>query len=76
MTEVLSRLAYSKSTLHLRINNGLMAPPVNLGGRKVAWPEREIDQLIAATIKAQSPDEITECVKQLIVERGSLSLTA
>ncbi|HCH5588344.1 TPA: AlpA family phage regulatory protein [Vibrio parahaemolyticus] len=71
-TEVLARLSYSKSTLHSRIAMGLMTPPVNLGGRKVAWPEHEIQLIIAATIKAQSSNEIAQCVNQLIAERNSL----
>lgn len=74
-SDVLSRLAYSKSTLHARINSGMMTPPVSQGSRKVAWPEHEIDKIIATTINATSPDDIKACVNKLMDDRKLLLST-
>jgi prophage regulatory protein len=66
---VLGRLSVSKSTLHNRVNDGLMVPPVSTGARSVAWPRHEIDSLIDAQIAGKSPDEIRLLVKVLIGQR-------
>jgi len=62
----------SKSAHYEDIQNGLMTPGVNLGGRSVAWPEDEIIAINNALIAGKSKDEIKELVKKLIADRKTL----
>lgn len=62
----------SKSAHYEDIQNGLMTPPVNLGGRSVAWPEDEVVAINAALIAGKTKDEIKELVKKLIADRKTL----
>lgn len=59
----------SRSTLYLRINQGLWPKPVNLGGRAVGWPESEIAAVNAARIAGKSSEEIRQLVVKLEASR-------
>lgn len=59
----------SRSTLYLRISQGLWTKPVAIGSRSVAWPESEVITLNAARIAGKSNDEIRELVQQLEKDR-------
>ena len=70
---VIRKFGISKSTLHLRIQNGLIPPPINLGGfRAVGWVDNELDATLAAMIAGQSKEEIKNLVQSLIEQRKSL----
>lgn len=60
---------YSRSTLYLRISQGLWTRPVSLGPRAVGWPAGEVAALNAARIASKSDDEIRRLVTQLHVAR-------
>ena len=66
---VLTGFGISKSTLHNRINDKLVTPPISIGPRSVAWPSNEIESLIAAQIAGKTPDEIRLLVKVLVEKR-------
>ncbi len=59
----------SRSTIYLRIKDGLWTKPLSLGGRSVGWPENEAVVLNAARIAGKSDDEIRDLVKELEAER-------
>ena len=59
----------SRSTLYLRIAQGLLTKPVSLGGRAVGWPAQEIALLNAARIAGKSNDDIKELVAKLELDR-------
>lgn len=40
---VKARTGLSRSTIYLRISEGLFPKPISLGGRAVGWVESEID---------------------------------
>ena len=61
----------SRSTLYLRISQGLWTKPINLGFRSVGWPSTEISALNAARIAGKSNDEIRHLVKQLEANRST-----
>jgi len=61
----------SKSTLHLRINEGVIAPPVPIGDRAVAFVRTEIMAVITAQIAGCSKDEIRSLVTELVAQRQS-----
>ncbi len=60
---------YSRSTIYLRIAQGLWSPPVHLGARAVGWPAREVEALNAARIAGRSDEEIRALVGRLMAER-------
>jgi len=69
---VINRTALSRSTLHLRVKQGLLTPPVRLSSRCSVWPEHEISAINAARIAQKSDDEIRTLVKQLQEKRVAL----
>ena len=64
---------YSRSTIYLRIAQGLWTKPVSLGARAVGWPDHEIAALNAARISGKTDDEIRELVIKLEASRKSAS---
>lgn len=59
----------SRSTLYLRISEGLWTKPISLGGRSVGWPASEIETLNAARIAGKTDDDIRQLVLALEKER-------
>ena len=53
---------YSRSTIYLRISQGLWPRPIHLGARAVGWPAREVVALNAARIAGRSDEEIRTLV--------------
>jgi prophage regulatory protein len=66
---VLKESGLSRSTLYLRISQGLWTKPVSLGGRTVGWPASEIHTLNAARIAGQTDSEVRALVQNLQVDR-------
>lgn len=60
---------YSRSTLYLRITQGLWPRPVRLGPRAVGWPAGEVAAINAARIAGKSDDEIRALVATLQAAR-------
>ncbi len=61
----------SRSTLYLRIQQGLFTRPVRLGQRSVGWPATEIAAINAARISGQTDEEIRALVVKLEAARKS-----
>ena len=59
----------SRSTIYLRIQQGLWPKPVKLGPRSVGWPESEVSALNAARIAGMLDGEIRALVTQLEAAR-------
>jgi prophage regulatory protein len=66
----------SRSTIYLRIQQGLWPKPVKLGARSIGWPSSEVSAINAARIAGMSDDEIRALVVKLETARKSSSLTA
>lgn len=62
---------YSRSTIYLRIAQGLWPRQISLGPRAIGWPAHEIEALNAARISGKTDDEIRELVRQLESARKS-----
>lgn len=56
---------YSRSTIYLRIAQGLWTKQVRLGPRCVGWPAHEVAALNAARIAGKSDEEIRTLVTAL-----------
>jgi len=69
MPAVKSESGLSRSTIYLRVSQGLWTKPVSLGARAVGWPSDEIDLLNASRISGKSDDEIRDLVTKLEAAR-------
>ena len=69
--QVQAESGYSRSTIYLRISQGLWPRPISLGARAVGWPAGEVDALNAARIASKSDAEIRALVTKLQTARGS-----
>jgi prophage regulatory protein len=70
---ILTSTGLSRSTIYLRIAQGVYTKPVSLGGRAVGWPADEVVALNAARIAGKPDTEIRELVTQLEVARKAVA---
>ena len=73
LPDVKAATGLSRSTLYLRIANGVFPHPVSLGGRAVGWPAHEVAALNAARIAGKPDNEIRELVVQLEAARKAVA---
>lgn len=66
---VKTETGYSRSTIYLRISQGLWTKQVSLGPRCVGWPAHEVTALNAARIAGKTDDEIRALVLKLEAAR-------
>lgn len=64
----------SRSTIYLRIEQGLWPRPVRLGPRAVGWPAGEVAALNAARIAGRTEDDIRSLVGRLERVRTSVAV--
>lgn len=69
--QVEAETGYSRSTIYLRIAQGLWPKPVSLGARAVGWPAGEVSALNAARIAGRSDEEIRALVARLEADRST-----
>jgi prophage regulatory protein len=63
---------YSRSTIYLRIAQGLWTKQISLGARAVGWPAGEVDALNAARIAGKTDAEIRALVLRLEAARTGI----
>jgi prophage regulatory protein len=68
---VKSESGLSRSTLYLRMSQGLWPKAVSLGARAVGWPSDEVAAVNAARIAGKSDSEIRALVAKLEAGRKS-----
>jgi prophage regulatory protein len=61
----------SRSTIYLRISQGLFTKPVSLGARAVGWPAQEVLAINAARIAGKPEADIRALVAKLHAHRGA-----
>ena len=66
---IIASTGLSRSTVYLRISQGVFTKPVSLGARAVGWPASEVAALNAARIAGKSDEEIRELVGTLEAAR-------
>jgi prophage regulatory protein len=74
LPSVKSESGLSRSTLYLRITQGLWTKPISLGGRSVGWPASEVIALNAARIAGKSDTEVRELVRSLESDRKKVPI--
>jgi prophage regulatory protein len=68
---VKAQSGYSRSTIYLRMSQGLWTRAVSLGARAVAWPAGDVVALNAARIAGKSEAQIRALVLKLEAARRS-----
>ncbi len=66
---VKSQSGLGRSTIYLRIAQGLWTKPVNLGARAVGWPSNEVTAINAARIAGKTDEEVRALVVELEAAR-------
>ena len=66
---VRSESGLSRSTIYLRIAQGLWTKPISLGARAVGWPSSEVAAINAARIAGKTDEEIRKLVVKLEAAR-------
>ncbi|MHB1292589.1 MAG: helix-turn-helix transcriptional regulator [Sulfuricella sp.] len=66
---VKSESGLSRSTIYLRIAQGLWTKPVSLGARAVGWPSGEVAAINAARIAGKTEEEVRALVVKLEAAR-------
>jgi prophage regulatory protein len=69
ISAVKSESGLSRSTIYLRIAEGLWTKPVSLGARAVGWPSDEVESINAARIAGKSDEEVRILVAKLEAAR-------
>jgi prophage regulatory protein len=59
----------AKGTIRNRIIDGLLPPPIDLGGRAVGWIESECLIVLEAMIAGKPQEQIKALVQELIKQR-------
>ena len=70
---VKNQSGYSRSTIYLRVTQGLWTKQIVLGPRCIGWPADEVAALNAARIAGKTDAEIRELVARLHAKRASLA---
>lgn len=73
LPDVKSESGLSRSTLYLRITQGLWTKPISLGGRAVGWPSSEVAAINAARIAGQPDQDIRALVARLESARHAVA---
>lgn len=71
--QVEAETGYSRSTIYLRIAQGLFIKPVSLGARAVGFPAGEVTALNAARIAGKTDADIRALVTRLQALRTGMS---
>ena len=66
---VKSESGLSRSTIYLRVSQGLWTRPVSLGARAVGWPSDEVEAINEARIAGKTDAEVRALVVKLEVDR-------
>ena len=69
--QVEAETGYSRSTIYLRISQGLFIKPVSLGARAVGFPAGEVSALNAARIAGKTESDIRALVAKLEAARSA-----
>jgi len=69
--QVEAKTGYSRSTIYLRISQGLWPRQISLGARAVGWTDGEVAAMNAARVAGKSDADIRALVAKLEAARQS-----
>jgi prophage regulatory protein len=70
---VLAATGYSRSTLYLRMTQGLWPKQVQLGAKSIGWPAHEVEAMNAIRIAGSSDEAIRVLVVNLEASRREIA---
>lgn len=70
---VTTKTGLPETSLYRDMEAGLFPSQIRIGPNTVAWPEHEVDAVIAARIAGKSNDEIRALVKRLHAARAGFA---
>ena len=62
----------SNASIYNAINNGLLTKGVAIGERARAWPDHEVQAIVAARVAGHTNDQIRQLVNELHAKRSGL----
>ena len=65
-----SLTGFRKSARALKIADGLLPPPIRLGGSAMGYLAHELEAIISARATGAGDDEIRALVRQLVADRS------
>jgi prophage regulatory protein len=71
--QVEAESGYSRSTIYLRISQGMWPRPVSLGARAVGWSAGEVTALNSARIAGKTEADIRALVARLETARANVA---
>jgi prophage regulatory protein len=69
LAESMARTGLGRSAFYAAISDGVLPKPIKLG-RASAWPEHELNSVVAAMIRGESQDALRDLVQRLHDERA------
>ena len=72
LPDVCKAMGLARSTIYLRVSQGLLTKPISLGGKAVGWPYEEVEAVMLARIYGNTDKEISLLVQRLMDSRKNL----
>jgi prophage regulatory protein len=72
MAQLSITLAKSRSSNYADFKDGLLPSPIRISRRRVALPDHEIQQIVAARMAGYTDDQVRALVKALMAARADL----
>ena len=72
LPDVCKAMGLARSTVYLRVSQGLLTKPISLGGKAVGWPYEDVEEIILARIYGKTDKEISLLVQRLMDSRKNL----
>ncbi|WHZ11745.1 MAG: hypothetical protein OJF60_002184 [Burkholderiaceae bacterium] len=73
LPEVIRRTCKGRTSVYDDMTAGIFPKPVKVGRRAVAWPDHEVDALIAARVSGASENQLRTLVQRLAADRAALA---
>ena len=63
--EVLEKTTFGRSSLYAKVSKGLFPKPIKVGGRKIAWPQSEVDQMMDFYLSTTNEEDTKSFVTKI-----------
>ena len=73
LPSVKTRTGLSRSSIYLRISEGVFPRPVSLGSRAVGWRESDIENWVASRVKTTAARERMAAIRPSLEKPGAAS---
>lgn len=70
LPDVIKLTGLKRSSIYIKVNEGLLPAPIKISKRAIGWPMNEIQQVVDAIISGASSEDVYQLVLKLMEERG------